>query len=97
MLVNIFNGGAFSINLTIIPNTPFSNLTIPLTNNLTSAMGVLLTNSSGFDYSETNNKEFKYIMKKDLSSITITSTNGEITANDKIEIITSGYMNPILI
>lgn len=97
MLVSIFNGGAFSINLTIIPNTPFSNLTIPLINNLTSAMGVLLTNSSGFDYSETNNKEFKYIMKKDLSSITITSTNGEITANDKIEIIIGGYMNPILI
>jgi hypothetical protein len=60
-------------------------------------MGVLLINNCSFDYSETNKKEFKYFMEKDLSSITITSINGEITANDKIEIIISGYMNPILI
>jgi hypothetical protein len=60
-------------------------------------MGVFPINNCSFDYSGTNKKEFKYFMEKDLSSITITSINGEIAANDKIEITISGYINPILI
>lgn len=35
-------------------------------------------------------------MEKDLSSITITSIDGEIAANDEIKITISGYINPIL-
>lgn len=97
LLVTIFNGGVLDINFVIVPNASFSNLTIPLTSNLTDTMGAFLTNNCGFDYSETNKKEFKYIMKRDFSSITIISTNGEIAANDKIKINISGYMNPILI
>lgn len=60
-------------------------------------MGVFPINNCSFDYSKTNKKEFKYFMEKNFNSITITSTNGEIAANDEIEITISGYINPILV
>ena len=97
VIVSTFDGRNLIISLVIIPNTPFSNLTIPLTSNFTRAMGVFPINNCSFDYSKTNKKEFKYFMEKDLSSITITSINGEIAANDKIDITISGYINPILV
>lgn len=91
-----FNGGVVDVSMTVVPTSNFSTLTIPLINNFTSSSGFFLTNNCGFDYSETNKKEFKYIMNRDLSSITIISVNGEIAANDKLKIGISAYMNPIL-